>query len=116
MKKVDRESTGRQKAGPYAQGGWVEPQNLAEIEAFLRATMPPVTPRPEFVTELRGRLAQEQEKNPNMLHLFLGGAGLLSIIILLVKGSLALFKWFTGMQESEDDLSGNSTSPVQTPA
>jgi hypothetical protein len=77
----------------------VNQMELSNLEGYLDRTLQPVLPRAEFVDALRDRLSRAEiqteqdilEKEPRALHYaLLGGAGILSSLLLLITGIRAV--------------------------
>jgi hypothetical protein len=62
--------------------------DAAEVEAYLKSTLMPISPRPEFVQELRKRLEYTQSEPPSAFSVWK-----MSITVLLVGvgGLLVIF-------------------------
>ena len=69
---------------------WFRKENyddLADLEAYLEATLNPITPRPAFVNSLGIRLMEATFSEPSVpQYVFLAVAGVISGIIIVVTG------------------------------
>jgi hypothetical protein len=74
-------------------------REFTSLEGFLDRSLQPVSPRAEFVDALRSKLTRVEikaeedilEKEPRALHIaLLGGAGVLSSLLLLITGVRAV--------------------------
>ena len=66
-------------------------KEIEEMEAKLQESLVPVTPRPTFVSALKGRLMTAPEPKlpsmpPALQYTILGGLGLISSILIVVTG------------------------------
>jgi hypothetical protein len=100
---------------------------LNHLEGYLERTLEPVIPRVEFVNTLRDKLnraelhAEENilEKEPRALHYaLLGGAGILSSLLLLITGiraMVALMGAIGALRQMRKRLEVKTPMPVTAP-
>ncbi len=100
---------------------------LDHLEGHLGHTLFPVTPRAEFVDALRDKLSRVElkaeenllEKEPRALHLaLLGGAGILSSLLLLITGVravIALIGAIGALKQMRQQLAAKPQIPAPNP-
>ncbi len=96
-------------------------EGIKALEARLRATLIPVSPRSEYVHELKRNLLKESElgfsePRPGLLQkVLLPAAGLLSgalLLVLGVRGVIALLNSRGVIQQIKNGIQGKKAAPL----
>jgi len=84
---------------------------LDEIESYLESTLIQISPRSEFVNELKGRLINNQQRQYSVSRrvkiVLFTGAGLISSLLLIITGIRAtanLVKMRRGLNKEQPNL------------
>ncbi len=102
-----------------------EERQIKGIENRLQATLLPVSPRPEFVKDLKHRLLSPAEADASIVsskpkqNVFVLAAGLLSgtvLIVLGVKAIIALLASLGLLQQVKSRMEQQKCAPPLTPA